>query len=162
MKIESLAISYGCPVLPRSPDLARDDTTSGAVLASVLEDYVFRETIDAVVCLHPTSPFRDSHDIDMACELFEGADRPYAATCSVIDSKTHGNYMGLAGSWSNPRYKMNGAIYIIRADVLLEERKHVPVDPFRILTPLMPKSRSLDIDDATDWAYAEGLMRAQT
>ncbi|MGD2095807.1 MAG: acylneuraminate cytidylyltransferase family protein [Phycisphaerales bacterium] len=52
-------------------------------------------------------------------------------------------------------YWRNGAVYMVRRDMLLEEKKVIGDNP---LFYEMPRSRSITIDDTFDWMLAELLM----
>ena len=65
-KIEAVALTAGCVVLPRPTELATDTASSEDVLRHAVIAY----PSDIVVLLQPTSPLRRTEDIDAYIKLF--------------------------------------------------------------------------------------------
>ena len=121
--------------------------------------------------LQPTSPFRTGLDIDGAIELAES--RRADAVVGVVPVGHHPLQMkrmdadGRLWNWmetdaaTNRRqdlpvlYGINGAIYLVRREVLLEKKTWCPGGAFAYV---MPESRSLDIDTEWDLHVAECVL----
>ena len=115
---------------------------------------------DYVMLLQPTSPFRTAQDIDAACEMARKHPN-HDAVLSVQPAATHpylmrdvdseGGLRKLSGhkSWDQemkPLYQMNGAIYLVKLNSLLQERDWRPDSAVGYV---MPEDRSVDVD--TEW-----------
>jgi CMP-N,N'-diacetyllegionaminic acid synthase len=124
--------------------------------------------VDAITVLLPTTPLRTSSNIDEAIELFEikGADSVvsyYEAPHPVqwykyIDERGVLRSLLPEGDTLLNRqahvrtYLPNGAIYVFRADLLVNERKYYSD---RSYPYIMPVERSVDIDTLHDFELAE-------
>ena len=53
-------------------------------------------------------------------------------------------------------YRTNGAVYCVKREILL--KKGILVDKESLRVYIMPKERSVDIDDINDFNYAETLI----
>jgi N-acylneuraminate cytidylyltransferase len=177
-EIADVARRYGgeCPFL-RPCDLATDSARAIPVLTHALrvvtesEHEAGRPGFDAVLMLQPTTPFRTSEDIDGALELLDrtGAD----SVISVVDVEAHhpARMKYLEGdrlvdppfceAYENqprqelrPMYLRNGAIYAVRAKLLLEEGT---LKGRSCRAWIMPQTRSVNIDTELDFRYAEWL-----
>lgn len=158
-RIAELAQSYGAPVIHRPEELATDEATSGMVLHhALLEMEADGKEFDAVVCLHPTSPFRTEVHIDAAIEIYENTYHRRAKTLASVRQlplKAHPNVRAGLG-WCSGGLVMNGAIYVVNTDYLKHFKSHVSRD----CTPyLMDQKSSIDIDTPLDWVIAEAVMR---
>lgn len=128
--------------------------------------------IDELVVLLPTSPLRMAPDIDQAVGQFRL--RSAEAVISVTPSAHPLHWAkvvddqgvlrdALPGGAANNRNRQdyaqtfmpNGAIYVFRR-ALLERRSGYYSE--RTYPMVMPKQRSIDIDDAYDFAIAEFLL----
>lgn len=131
--------------------------------------------VDAVMILQPTSPLRTTSDIDSAIEYMNSwfPDRPaqyYDCLISIVNG-VHPvkSYEYQAGSELKPFlpqdepydkhkhicYTRNSAIFILRRRLLDQGRLIGDVPIYYI----MPKSRSIDIDDMEDMKMAEALLK---
>jgi CMP-N-acetylneuraminic acid synthetase len=128
---------------------------------------------DAIVLLQPTSPFRGAQDIDRAIELFERtgadtvtgvravrdhpywawrkADRAIAPFFTLAEMSTDRQLLPEA-------YAENGAIYVVRRDLVLAGKLYGA----RVIPYLMDDLSSVDIDTPLDLAWAEFLLARQT
>ena len=95
-------------------------------------------SFDAVMTLHPTSPFRRSKHIEEAAELFE---------------KTGKNLVSV-----NPEGVRNAAIYITPVSEILENDRLKIYNQDSVQYE-MDYENSLDINTLNDWEYAEHLLR---
>lgn len=130
---------------------------------------------DAFFCLQPTSPLRSPEDIINSAKLLEEKDA--GAVISVCPSPHPPSWMNILPSDGNMRdfllktkekdnrqeeasyYVLNGAIFCSRVDYFLEN------DGFyndRTYAYIMPRERSVDIDDEFDLSLAEFFLRKRT
>lgn len=133
------------------------------------------QTVDApeafVCLLQPTSPLRTSQDIDAARAMITD---DVDAVIGVTEVRQHALWqqrVGPAGfiekvfgeppstrqALGETRYCPNGAVYLCRTHVLLEQRT---LTPLRTAAYVMPGSRSVDIDTLDDFNMAECLLAA--
>ncbi len=174
-EIAGIARQWGAdtPFL-RPPELARDDSSSIAVIIHAIEWMQANERIapDYLMLLQPTSPFRIPRDIDAAIELAEA--RHATAVVSVCEAQRHPHLCkrilsdGTLADFvaSNlayqrrqdlpPAYALNGAIYLNRRESLIRDRTFLPGGT---LACVMPAERSLDIDTPWDWRVAELILK---
>lgn len=164
-EIARVARDYGAEVpFLRPAQLAADDTPG---IEPLLHAVTWMETNehyapDQVMLLQPTSPLREASDIEGAFKMLSeaGAD----AVVSVCEAREHPywmkkiaedgtatDFLPTSEEYSNRQslpqlYRLNGAIYLVRRQVLLAERT---VYPQRTLAYVMPPERSIDID--TPW-----------
>ncbi len=155
----------------RPVHLAQDDTTSLAVVEYVISRLEETEKYSPmyIMLLQPTSPFRDSNDIENAMNIMLKQDCD--SVISVTEVREHPYIMygvteaGMLHPYADnpykltrrqdfpPIYRINGAIYITKK-VSWEKYKsfnHVP----NIFPYLMSGEKSIDIDHPMDWSIAE-------
>lgn len=111
-KIKRVALKYGCKVIDRPKNLARDETTTISVLKHCLKT----TNADALVCLNPTSPIRPKGLIDYAIRKFKKYKVDTLASGRILHNYEWGIYNNL------PRQKLkgwfwdDGLIYILKAN----------------------------------------------
>lgn len=174
MEIAEVAKSRGADVLMRPANLAEDKTPMIPVL-----QYACREVerlhgkIDIVVLLQPTAPMRSSEDIDSAIRQFQNnpnvdslvsvyqVDDCHPSRMYRLEKEGNGLekiYSEPAGSLRQdlePIYHRNGAIYICKRDLLMNEGLLTGIKP---MPYIMSKSNSVNIDDEQDLMVADYLM----
>jgi CMP-N,N'-diacetyllegionaminic acid synthase len=162
-EIADLALSYGAFVVKRPEELARDDTTSGAVVRHALDWMeVDREPYDMVVLLHPTSPIRDPKHIDEAVEKLWASPLDTLASICPLPTKAHDNIVGYwpewrdgetfpIMDWNGSAHILNASIYAMKRDWFLENNKHTGD---RSVPLVMDRFHSLDVDEEADLAIA--------
>jgi len=164
-EIASVSKEWGAEVLPRPAKFAQDSTPMPEVIDHVLRERGAR--FDIIVLLQPTCPQRTPADIDGALAAF--SDASVQSVMSVYQVEDHhpgrmyqsegGRLAPLFPQWIAARrqdlppiYHRNGAIYACRVEhfkrtgFLWDER------PFPYV---MPRNRSLNIDDPFDLEIAE-------
>ena len=169
-----IAREYGAEVpFLRNADLSGDTADTWDVVRWVLEQYVGRgRNFDMVTVLQPTSPLRQAEDIARAYRIFEekSADA-VVAVCEMDHSPLWSNTLPEDGSMNGfldqaanvvrqqlpTYYRINGAVYMFRTQMFAEKI-------FRLYQEgtyayVMPKERSVDIDDALDFAIAETILK---
>lgn len=147
--------------ISRPAPLASDTANSVDVVLHAL-DYL--KGHDIIMLLQPTSPLRNSHDIDTAIELMIMRSAP--ACVSVCPSQYSPYWMfniddtdklqSIVGSENipsrrqdlAPAYMPNGALYIARTEWLRRTKSFFAPGA---IAYIMPSERSLDIDTRSDF-----------
>lgn len=170
-EIEKIALEYGAksPFL-RSKHLASDN-------AKAIDNYIY--TIDKLntefnydiknfVVLQPTSPLRRVEDINGAIELFKekNADSVISYTEEYHPIEWH-KYIREDGKFENifeeklvnrqdirKTYFPNGAIYVFNYE-LIKQEKYYSDNSYAYI---IPRSRSVDVDNIEDFKYVEFLL----
>ncbi|HEY8241122.1 MAG TPA: acylneuraminate cytidylyltransferase family protein, partial [Kiritimatiellia bacterium] len=161
----------------RPAELAGDRSAHVPVVLHALDWLKEHENYapDYVLLLQPTSPLRMSHDIDAAVELAEQtkADavvgicepghHPYLMK-SITEDGPLADFMpkpdGYQPRQSWPEvYAVNGAIYLIKTDVLRAEKTFTPRNSVGYV---MPPERSLDVDTPWDLKLADLVLSQST
>lgn len=159
----------------RPAELASDtaksiDVAKHALLAMEEIDGV---QYDAIMLLQPTTPYRSKEDINEAVRMLTENARA-DSVISVVDTGGHHparmKYLKegflidppFCEAYENqnrqelePMYIRNGAIYLTRRDTLLSDSYKGK----NCLALVMPESRSVNIDTARDFAYADWLSK---
>ena len=178
-KIMKLASGYGleAPFL-RPCELAKDDSPSISVLQHAVNTiYEIDNYIpEIIINLQPTSPFRRSHRIDEALNIF--IDSKDADSLVSVEKIPH-NYspfsaMVMDGKYIRPLQKINekknmrdkkpeyyarnGAINSICTYDCLINRNSLYGN--KIIPFIMSRKESIDIDDQFDWLLAEFICKS--
>lgn len=172
-EIASVARSAGAMVpWLRPPELATDTASSADVIAHALALYEQAHgTVDAVLLLQPTSPFRTSETIRAAVQTYLWQSKTTCRTVvSVNPSESHPAWtfslqegellpslgwepLSLRSQDLVPAYAINGALYVIPAD---DARSARPIVRPGIRPFIMTDAREcLDIDTKEDWDRAK-------
>ncbi|MGM9571749.1 MAG: cytidylyltransferase domain-containing protein [bacterium] len=146
----------------RPAALAQDTTSTVDVLVDLLSKV---EKYDYLCLLQPTSPLRTSDDIDGALAYFEEKKADSViSVCVAEHSPLWSNVLPPDNSLSNfiddkiknkrsqdlpVYYRLNGAVYIIKTEKLLQERELLLSE--NCYAYVMPNERSVDIDTAMDF-----------
>ena len=125
---------------------------------------------DVIVLIQPTSPFVLAGDIDGAIKkMFETKAGSCIGVCEISERpewmyqiKRKTPFLFLSGSGTKKRsqelpklYKINGAVYVVKREVLMNKNKIID-DNSDIF--IMPRERSVDIDELIDFKLAEALL----
>jgi N-acylneuraminate cytidylyltransferase len=170
-EIASVAHAAGARVpFLRPPELATDSASSLDVVLHALDRAREGRGADfpEVVLLQPTSPLRNAGDVTAALALLRGKSADaVVSVCPADHSPLWMNVLPPDGSLQgflrpevkNLRsqdlpayYRLNGAIYALRTEALRRERTFIP--DRGAYAYIMPRERSVDIDDAMDLALA--------
>lgn len=153
----------------RPKELATDSASSVDVVLHALDWYEAEKgTVDGVLLLQPTSPFRTKETVLKGIELFRTHEQQ--AVLGVSPTHTHpmwtlkmesGNlvpYMPEHGFETRsqglpPAYVINGSFYLITPTALRANRSFVGPATLPLLIASPPED--LDIDTEWDWAVAE-------
>lgn len=168
-EIREIAEQAGADVpFVRPAYLAEDDTPGVEPIlhaARELPDY------DVILVLQPTSPLRSPADIDACSALVLEGTASSVASVQRVEKPPQWIYEFcgdgslrpyLDGDTIHTRqavsdlYRLNGAVYVLRRDVLLEAHSLIPEG---CRGYVMPRERSVDIDTELDLAFAEFLLR---
>jgi CMP-N-acetylneuraminic acid synthetase len=172
-EIAEIAKECGAAVTVRPSELAQDDTPSLPVFKHVIKhlEEVDGFSPELIVVLQPTSPLRTVEDIDGAIQKFLETDCDSVVSVCEVDHPPHWMYT-LEGNRLKPLiedgekitrrqdapkvYRINGAIYVTYRDVIMKQNRVLGHDtrPY-----VMPPVKSVDIDTALDFKFAELLMR---
>jgi CMP-N,N'-diacetyllegionaminic acid synthase len=157
----------------RPSELATDSASSVDVVIHAIDTLAKTDlAFDIVVLLEPTSPLRDSFDIDEAVQrLIQTGAGAVVSVCRAVS--THPAFMfsldekgrlrpylernptGLRRQDIDPIFFLDGTLYASRIDVLKTKRSfyHEDTVAFEV-----PKWKSLEIDDSDDFIMVEALM----
>jgi len=174
--IAEVAIRYGARVpFIRPRHLARDNSGTLNVLIHALDQLkrTGQAENDILVLLHCTTPLRTAGDIDACIRLMtdSGATSVFSVTEAgrnpyfnmVEIDKCHKPHLVKKGRFltrqAAPRvYDMNSSIYVWKTD---EFRKRRSIFTRKTRVYVMPKERSIDIDDRFDFLFAETILRGK-
>jgi len=155
----------------RPVELATDETKMVEVVLHALDWCRQHDrAYELVMLLQPTSPLRDSGDIEAAARQLEdqGADA-VVSVCPCEHSPLWANTLGPNGQMKDflrseaignrqdhpAYYRLNGAIYLARTDYFRQCRGFFGQGTFAYI---MPSERSIDIDSSLDFQMAEFLI----
>ena len=168
LEIISVAKKYGLEVpFLRPSGLAEDNTTQMEVILHALEQC---PRFDIVVALQPTSPMRNVEDIDGVIRKMIDSDAPACVSVTLPDKSPYWMFEIDQSERLSPLfpdkpiatnrqelpivYALNGAVYVADVKWLLESRSFICP---KTLGYVMPRLRSIDIDDEDDFFFAEKL-----
>lgn len=173
-EIANISRKYGAEVpFLRPIELAQDDTPGVEVLLYCINWLKYNENYypDYVCTLQCTSPFRNSNHIDEALEklIEEKADSIIGVCQSEISPYWMKNiengklidFIKDSHKYSRRQdlpivYRLNGALYIGKTDVLLKNRNWYTDNT---LPYVMSQEDSIDIDTVLDFKLAEVIMK---
>ena len=174
-EIASVARECGAEVpFMRPAVLAQDHTPGIPVLLHALDwlECHWKVTMDYLVVLQATSPLRTAADIDKAVALAREKDADAVIGMSEVSSHPYWtkkisdegrilDFLHLDTEYPQrqslpPAYVPNGAIYLVRPEVL-RSRETVYTD--RTYAYVMPGERSLDIDSPWDLYLADLILK---
>jgi len=171
-EIAQISVKYGAEVpFIRPMELAGDSSSTVDVLLHAINwlENVDRYTFDILVLLHVTTPLRSIEDIDKSVTLLveEQADNVFSVTeahrnpyFNMVEEGSDGFVMLVKEGCFSTRqvapkvYDMNASIYVWWKNVLKEGKK---IFLKKTKAYVMPKERSIDIDDDLDFRIAEFL-----
>jgi len=169
-EILDISKNYGALTIKRPAELASDTATTFDAIEHTIENI---DRYDYVVLLQPTSPLRDENHIDEAIELLDEKEaNAIVGVCemehSPLWSNTLDNSLSMQGFLRdevlNKRsqdlekyYRLNGAIYICKTEMLLQERTFLLKNS--IFAYIMSRESSVDIDEKIDFILASTYMK---
>ena len=175
-EISDFAKSLGANVPFLRPDNLADDFIGP--LPTLIHAKKFYENngnkADAIMMLQPTAPFRSTDDIDGSIELLKktksdsvisvvdvGAHHParmkYIKDGKLIDPDICEEYENQRRQELEKMYIRNGSIYLTKSEVI-DQMSFKGKD---CRAWIMPWERSVNIDTAEDFLYAEWVLKTQ-
>ena len=173
--VRNITFSYKYPyryIRNRPKELCEDEVNGWEVAMDAIEHYDLKDD-DIIIYLQPTSPLRTSEDIKIAYfsfVMFKDAESlisccreakmyyGFKMTEGYLDPIFHARYLERRRQELPECYVPNGAIYIIHVGTLKTYKSfYTP----RTKPYIMPKERSVDMDEEIDWLLGEILWRAQ-
>ena len=176
LEIKSVCEDYGLNVPFLRPEhLATDTAGADEMIMHALEFYQKQNiSLEKIVLLQPTSPFRKVKDIENAMNLYnnqidmvisvkETEVNPYYLLCNENKQGFLEKFVkdiDIVRRQDAPKvYQYNGAVYIINIKSFLEYKK---LSAFQqVVKYEMDNISSVDLDTLLDWAYAEFLIEKQ-
>jgi CMP-N,N'-diacetyllegionaminic acid synthase len=172
-EIAQVARAHGAIVPYRRPaELSTDEAAKLPVIEHLLRHLESEGVrVDTAVDLQPTSPLRTAQDIEGALALRDTAPLVVSVTepshnpyYTLVEAQPDGTLAlskpaNFARRQDAPQaWGLNGAIYVWRRDAIARAAEQgfwsVPARPY-----VMPRRRSVDIDDLEDFEMAEWLMQ---
>lgn len=151
----------------RPLSLGTDSTTSTEVIIHSLSYLMDTEpTLDTVMLLQPTSPFRRASSIQNAVDVFQSFERmrPVVSISQIKKSLSWYRWRDIEGnlspvlpaaeqSQSEDAYIFDGLLYLSSFTMFLENNGFLCDKTYGLITEY-PEER-IDIDDESDWKLAE-------
>ena len=167
--------NYGADVpFLRTEEFAGDKSSSWDAVRFVVSEYEkLGKEFDTISLLQPTSPLRDAQDIQRAFEIYERRNAASVVSvcktdysplmCNVLpDNHSLDGFIDLnrVGRRQDmkPYYRINGAIYIQRTDLLMSSADIYDESSYAYI---MNKNHSVDIDDEVDFFVAQAIIEQQ-
>ena len=175
-EIADVAKTFGAEVpFLRPTKLAQDNSKVIDAYCYMLENLNNNEgtSYEDFVALLPTAPLCTALDIDNAIELYRAKDADSViSVCETeippewylevnsagVIKKLFPNISGISKNRQEYKatYRPNGAIYILKHDILKEKQQYYTDKTFPYI---MPKERSIDIDELLDFHFAESMIK---
>ena len=170
--ILNIAKSYDLePPFIRPDFLSNDEAKTLDVIIHSIDLYKsHNKNFDIVILLQPTSPLRDSDDIDNSLRLINNKNKSIVSVSESDHSPEWSNVLPpdlslksfIKEEIINKRsqdlptyYKINGAIYVAEIDYLLKNKSFFG-DKSKAY--IMPKNKSIDIDNKLDFEICKIIM----
>ncbi|HFF8524476.1 TPA: acylneuraminate cytidylyltransferase family protein [Providencia rettgeri] len=171
-EIYDIALSYGAKdTFLRPKELAEDNSLAIDNYTYTIQrlEKEYNYNLDSFIVLQPTSPLRNTEDIDNSIHLFiENKADSVISFCEEHHPIKWHKYINKNHQLENifdenllinrqdimPTYYPNGAIYVFSKNLILE-RKYYSEKTYAYV---MPRSRSVDIDTIDDFEYVQFLM----
>ena len=177
LEIAEVSKKWGAEVpFIRPEEYARDETPGTDVILHAVrwleENENYRPT--SILLLQPTSPLREVEDIEKALELLNsGRTDSVVSVCPVHQHPYWMKKLDAEGRMSPfvevakeidrrqdlpPVYGLNGAIYLVTRDALMNGRSFYTPNT---LATIMPEEHSLDMDTEWDLHVADLILKAR-
>lgn len=175
-EIAKISTNYGAPVPFMRPAEISEDVDTVFVLQHAVNWYEkeYKCRVNWVVCLQPTSPFRNAHDIDRCVELAHESNvetvlsysktqqhpywcftvKPNQRLESFMDVNMEGD--NLVSQNLPITYYPNGAVYVTKRDVIMNGQ----IYGRERIGYYMPRERSIDLEEAFDFLIASATIQA--
>lgn len=124
-----------------------------------------------VALLQPTNPFLSGEDIDEAIKILIKSKADSCVSVSPVSERPEWMYTIKRGrlaphndSWNVVKrsqdlpkvFRLNGALYVVKTEALMNQNT---LNAPRGAALIMPRERSIDIDNLIDFKIAEALMK---
>ena len=173
-EIANISRKYGVDVpFIRPIEIATDNASSIDVVLHAINFMKVNKNkeYDAIMLLQPTTPFRDSEDIDQAIDMLISSDADSVISVTNVGG-THparmkfimdGNLIdppfveeleGQNRQELNPMFIRNGGIYLTKIDTIKKGSFKGSVSKALV----MPEKKSVNIDNIDDFEFAEWLI----
>jgi len=158
------AHSICIPDFERPEGVSQDTATSEDTLCYFLQQFELTALPHYLVLLQPTSPLRSAEDIDNAIMAFQNSSADTLISVTQPPKPLQWSYRRSSDQTLEPAFPdnkadlvyPNGAIYITRPERLLSGHA---LASGRMVGYEMPWERSIDIDTAEDFRWAEQLLK---
>lgn len=177
IEIAEISKKYGAEVpFIRPKELAEDNAKGIDVVLHAIDWFMKNDKLkqfDLLMLLQPTSPLRTTEDIDKAIEyLFLREAKAIVSVCEVDHHPLWSNTLLEDGCMKNfirrevmnknrqelpVFYRLNGAIYLAYCNYIKERKSFFGKETFAYI---MPKERSIDIDNEIDFKLAQILVKS--
>jgi len=175
-EIAEISKKYGAAVPFMRPKELAEDNAKGIEVVLHAIDWLKKNNkqkqYNLLMLLQPTSPLRSTEDIDKAIEiLFLKEAKAIVSVCEADHHPLWANTLPGDGCMKDfikkeimnknrqelpVFYRLNGAIYSAYCDYIKERKSFFGKETFAYI---MPKSRSVDIDNEVDLKLAEILVK---
>lgn len=172
-EIANVAKEYGADVIKRPKELATDDALVIQAIQHTIDELENQSDVyDYLILLEATCPLRNALDIKDCINLTKNDVYDSIATFKEADLnptrawkiENHEPKTFIEGAipWL-PRqklpsaYQLNGAVYISKVKNIKHSKREILTG--NIGAVIMPKQRSIDIDDQVDFLLAEMVMQ---
>lgn len=178
-EIAKISKAWGARVPFKRPAKISEDIDTSFVAQHAINWFEKKKgkEVSYVVILQPTSPFRTHNDIDRCVQL--AIETKGDSIISVVNARQHPYWCFELDSYSQRLYPLmgtdlkgdilvsqnlplvlypNGAVYVVKRDLLMEEKR---IFGDKIYPYLMPESRSIDLETETDFVVASALIPLQ-
>lgn len=171
-EIAEIAEEYGAEIHVRPAEFAQDNSLPIDTVRHLLEELKKSDyDTDYLIFLEPTAPLRSMKDISDSINLIIEKDFDSVATYTEATLNPHRAwkinddcpeiFIEGAVPWL-PRqklpkaYQLNGAVYIVKTSEISHDSISMVIGKTGAV--IMPKERSVDIDDSIDLIIAETLL----
>lgn len=175
-EIAGIARDFGATIpFIRPAELASDTATSFDTVKHAIDFYQneLNKTFDYIVLLEPTSPLRESGDIDGMIEKIISVEDQFDAIVSLGEAHLHPSIMKKTdGSKIEPfckelimatrrqdnaiAYFPYGVAYIVKTKTFFEEKSFYP---YRTTHKIIKRYQCYEIDDIYDFLAIENIMK---
>lgn len=171
-EIAKIAVQFGAEVPFMRPEyLASDNSRSIDVYINILEEIQKRENkfYEEFIVLQPTSPLRNSKDIDEAISIFKNQNADSVVSyCLEHHPLNWHKYITDEGKFidifdntlknrqdEKPTYFPNGAVYIFKSNLIFKGVYYTE----NSYAFIMERNRSIDIDTIDDFELVEWILK---
>ncbi len=175
LEIAEISRQWGAEVpFIRPSELAEDDTPMLPVIQHSIKSIedIYNRRVDFLILLQPTSPLRNSSDIENALELFtqdglcqaviSGGKAKYNP-CFSMASLDNGYVRLILASGEKifgrqncpPVYNLNGTVWIYSREAIMDLQQRIPPQTKLFI---VPDERIVEIDTENDFKIAEILI----